>query len=188
MSVDHYLALAFLNPKELVAVVVDLFTDLAAWLDRHQYQLEVLSGVEYSTKIAVLLGALLNVRNETFHLRCLRSSAIYKRLSFGSWPADHQGVRHQLIGDLPGECRIDPSPHVDVGQLLALEPDFLAQPIAFACEIRLLDAPIVSSEFTRTPSTAADHQVVLKSSSQAQQFRQIELEPNPVLAQTVNAV
>ena len=51
----------------------------------------------------------------------------------------HQGVfRHQLIGDLPCECRIDSSFHIDAGQLLAFEPDVLAQLLALAREIRLL--------------------------------------------------
>jgi hypothetical protein len=69
LPVDHDLSLALLNPEELVPIIVDLFPDLSAGLDRHQHQLKILARVEHSPEVTVLFCQFFNVRNETLHHR-----------------------------------------------------------------------------------------------------------------------
>jgi len=49
-----------------------------------------------------------------------------------------EALLHQLFGDLAGQIRLDASPHVDVGQLIVLEFDILAELLPLSREIRLL--------------------------------------------------
>ena len=50
-----------------------------------------------------------------------------------------QGVlRHELLGNLPRQRRVDTALDVDVGELLLLERSVLAQLLALACEVGLL--------------------------------------------------
>lgn len=55
------------NPEELVAVIMDLFPDLLAGLESHQYQLHLLCRVENTPKIGILFGQLFNVVDKTLH-------------------------------------------------------------------------------------------------------------------------
>jgi hypothetical protein len=58
---------ACLDAEELIAIVVDFFADFLARLDRHQDQLEIVTGVEDLAEEVVLLGQLLDVVDESLH-------------------------------------------------------------------------------------------------------------------------
>src|SRR6185437_14280172 len=83
MTVDNDLALTFFDAKKLVAVVVDFFSDLAAGLDRHQDQLEVLACIEDSPEIIIFLGQLLDICYKAFHLELPKLCA-EARLTYGN--------------------------------------------------------------------------------------------------------
>jgi hypothetical protein len=67
LPVDHDFALAHLYSKKLIAIRMDLLTDLLAGLERHQHQLKVLARIEDMAEITIILSQLLDVFDEAFH-------------------------------------------------------------------------------------------------------------------------
>jgi hypothetical protein len=65
VDVDH--AVALLDPEELVTILVNLLADLIPGLKRHRDELEVVPGVEDSSKILVLDRDLLDIVAIAFH-------------------------------------------------------------------------------------------------------------------------
>jgi hypothetical protein len=56
------------DAKELVAVLVNLLTDLVAGLESHRDQLEVMTGIQNAAKIFILDRALFDVVTIAFHV------------------------------------------------------------------------------------------------------------------------
>src|SRR5690606_11626708 len=61
------LAFAFFNTEELVVGIVYLCSDFLAYLQGHEHQLQMLSGVEHLPEVAVLNGEFFDILYETFH-------------------------------------------------------------------------------------------------------------------------
>jgi len=66
-AVDRDFSLSSLDPEKLVTIIVNLFADLFAGLDRHQHELEVVAGVQHTAEVAVSFGQALNVAGKAFH-------------------------------------------------------------------------------------------------------------------------
>ena len=69
--VDHDLAGPDLEAEELIAVVVHFRPDLATGRDAHQHQLHVVSGVEHTPEVTVLLGHPFDVVVKAVHFALL---------------------------------------------------------------------------------------------------------------------
>src|SRR5690606_9196482 len=84
-----------LDPEELIAIVVDLLADLLARLERHEHELQVMSGVEDAAIVLVLGGQLLDVGHETLHVSSrgsIRTSTVLSVISF--WIGQRSATRY----------------------------------------------------------------------------------------------
>jgi hypothetical protein len=61
------LAFSPLDPKELITVSKNLIANLLVWLERREYQLQMITRLEHPAEFAIFLGELLNILNKALH-------------------------------------------------------------------------------------------------------------------------
>src|SRR5690606_41525634 len=67
LSVNHDLALAFFDAKELIMALMNLFPDFLTRLQRHQDQLQVFPRVKHLAVKIIVHGQFFDIIDKTFH-------------------------------------------------------------------------------------------------------------------------
>jgi len=66
-AVDPNFTLARFDTEELVAVIMDLLSNLVTWLDGHEDKLKIVASVENATEVVVLFRKFLDIVNKAPH-------------------------------------------------------------------------------------------------------------------------
>lgn len=66
-AIDPDFSRTAFDAEKLVAVVMDFFADLIPGLDRHEDELQVVSGIEHAAKVVVVFRQLLDVIDKALH-------------------------------------------------------------------------------------------------------------------------